>query len=213
MVTQGGNLARRFSKNITERLQMFVSMVTTTFCLIPDTVAGVLATEISPSANANPGVGRIAVVLLVGNDPDPDASFIVVVHIGVETLLVAVGLERWACNESLPVEAASGCGTVSVVCDYREQRVCFVVKRHPVGSPAIAHANTELVEGEVTVRREFCFLVVDTPCSASTIEGRVVSPESRIVPKGSLNMELLLWGNTSSHCIVANKLKYKTLSL
>ena len=50
-------------------------------------------------ADANTGVGRVAVVLLIGDEPDPGKGIFAV---GVKALLVAVGLQRTVGDEFLP---------------------------------------------------------------------------------------------------------------
>ena len=113
---------------------------------------------VSAAAEPNVGVDWVAIILLIGEDADPDLE---VTHgVSIETLPVAVHLQGAALQQTLPLMASQRCSMVFTISDQGMEWIGRDVNRFERPVATVVHSNAHFGEGSGPVSGEFRLLVV-----------------------------------------------------
>ena len=146
-----------------------------------------LVSSAGVSAAAEPDVGVVcfAIILLVGEDADSDLE---VTCLGIETLLVAVSLQRGALQQTLPRFASQRYFIVLTTSDQGMEWICWDFNRLEWPLAFVIHSNAHFIEGSGPVSSEFRLLLVEAIKSSCCVVWFLAFPILWIPPEGILKL-------------------------
>ena len=148
-------------------------------------VSLVSSAGVSAAAEPDVGVVWVAIILLVGEDADPDLE---VSCLGIKTLHVAVLLQGAALQQTLPRFASQRCLMVVTTSDQGMEWICRDFNRLEWPLALVIHSNAHFIEGSGPVSSEFRLLLVEAIKSSCCVVWFLAFPIRWIPPESVLKL-------------------------
>ena len=163
---------------------MFIPIIRWTRSLIS---ARVIVTISSSYTKPNPGVARIAVILVVSGDADSCFGKNRPTTDNIEPFCVTVTLQRcpWA-NKLLPRVTTQWGVSVFLVSDQWVKRTGLHIDYNNSDLSTDLHTEADLGEGCVPVSGQLGLLRVESSLPSSSVVFNFITPVTRIIVKGTL---------------------------